>query len=92
MYEDLHNLYDKTIPVVAVVQQEMQKCSDQIKTFELVISKFDENLQLRSLKTETAEFLIQLRTYVKDRVFKETITDIENTLSTNCENIKTLFD
>jgi hypothetical protein len=47
----------------------MQSALDQIKAFELVITQFDENLQLRALKSEMSEFLAAFKTCVKERVF-----------------------
>ena len=65
--------------------------SNEIARFEKIIQGFDENLQLRALKTEFSELMISLRAYTKEKTFKSTVKSISasfDAVNANLQNFE----
>ena len=73
LYDDYKDLYGRVVPPVAKIQEDYVEMSAQIKQFQQIIAQFDQNLQLRALKTEFSDLLIKLRAYTKEKTFKRTV-------------------
>jgi hypothetical protein len=52
--------------------------ADQLARFQIIIKSFDEQLQLRSLKTEFSELVIRLREYTKKTTHERLATQVKD--------------
>jgi fumarylacetoacetate (FAA) hydrolase family protein len=57
----------------ALDRLKINECCSNIK----VIKRFDENIQLRALKTDLSEIIQSFKLYVKERVFIKGVNEIK---------------
>ena len=70
LYEDYKQLYNKVVPPCDLVVKEIEKFKIEFEQNREIIRQFDENLQMRALKSDIREIEIKLKLYVKSKQYK----------------------
>ena len=71
LYDDYHALYDKVIPPLKHIETSFQATMNEFEQIREIIRRYDENLQLRALKTELTPIVKEFRSYVKLSKYKK---------------------
>ncbi len=71
LLEDYKELYQRVVPPIGVIQQQMTDFSKEHQQFIAVIRRFEENQPLFALKHEIIEYHNEVRIMCKEKIFAE---------------------
>lgn len=77
LYEDYRELYDKTVKPMQKFEQEMIDYSKSHKQMELMIKKFDENLSLKSNKTDIWKIETDLDNFISQKELDDEVKKLD---------------
>jgi hypothetical protein len=77
LYQDFKDLYSKVVPVVSDQANRISGFAKQIAQFDKIILKLDQNLNLRALKTDISDVIIQLNKRLKKQSFDQQMHTIQ---------------
>ena len=67
--DDYEGLYNRVVPPLAVVQNQMEDYMKEHNQMKEIIRKYDETISTYALKHEIIEYSTELRTYQKAKPF-----------------------